>query len=64
MNQESAPGLSLQGLTFRAALQRVRRDLIKGFQGVLQGKPTRAAGRESKSFCFPSCLKFLLAQGA
>jgi hypothetical protein len=47
-----------------AALQIKRRDLIKRPRGVLQEKPTRAAGEESKSFCFPFCSKFLLSQGA
>jgi hypothetical protein len=38
-----------------AALQSKKRDLIKGSKGVLQGKLTRAAGKESKNFCFPFC---------
>jgi hypothetical protein len=47
-----------------AALHSKRRDLIKRPQGVLQGKPIRAAGGESKMFCLSLCSKFHPAQGA
>jgi hypothetical protein len=51
-------------LPYLAALQSKRRDLIKRPQGVLQIKPSRAAGRESKNFCFPFGLKFVLSWSA
>ena len=60
----NAPGRSLRGLPYFAALQSKRRYLIKNPQGVLQKKPTRAAGGESKIFWFPSCLKFRLSKRA
>jgi hypothetical protein len=50
MNQESEPKAAAFGNRFRAALQSKRRDLIQLPQGVLQIKPTHAAGEKSKFF--------------